>query len=139
MTAPLWAACYVGIPFCDQGHEQNGCNCIGLVHLVLKREKNIVIPTYAEISAQDMLAATREFHAAIASELWRQIDEPRAFDCVLMKAMSEGARFDGHVGIMVSDSDVLHIWRETHAVIMPLAHPRIRNKIVSFHRHRELQ
>lgn len=138
MNAPAWTARYVGIPFADNGFTREGCNCWGLVHMVLKAECGIETPTYAEISATQMLATCRAMRAGAQSEIWPVAPRPfRAFDVVLMRAMTDdGLRTDGHVGILIASDRVLHVWRATSAIIMPLDHSRVR--VVSVHRHREL-
>lgn len=146
MTAPRWVEQYLGIPFADDETSRAkpsraGCNCIGLVHLVLKERAGVHIPAYEEISATDLLASARAFKKAIDGDPWSVVQgDPRPFDCALMLAMSDDLRTDtwGHVGIVVGPNMVLHIWRETLSVVMPFNHIRIRNRIVSFHRHKDL-
>lgn len=137
---PFWVGRYVGIPFADNGHDRNGCNCWGLVRLVLLQEKGIELPSYAEISAADMLKAARAFRDDSQAEPWRAVgrDAVAAFDVALMHAMAEDSRVPGHVGIMVSNSRVLHVWRATDAVHMAIDHPRIQTRVIGFYRHRDL-
>ena len=141
MSVPAWVGRYIGIPFAENGFAMTGCNCWGLVHLVLAQERGIAVPTYGEISASELLAAARSFRRDAITEPWREItDGLRAFDCVVMSAMTDDARMrlPGHVGILVSPTRVLHVWKAADAVHMPLDHHRVRNKIIGFHRHREL-
>lgn len=141
MSAPHWAGRYVGIPFLKDGHSRAGCNCWGLVHLVLQAELGIATPTYAEISAGELLAAARAFKNAVATDPWVKVEPPlREFDCVLMTALTDDGRtrLDGHVGVLVDPFTVLHVWAATDAVLMPLTHPRIRHKIIGYYRHRAL-
>jgi hypothetical protein len=139
-----WASRYVGIPFAESGFDLAGCNCWGLVHLVLKTEWGIETPTYGEISADELLATCRAFRTSVRNDPWREVvrSELNPFDCVLMTAMDQrGHRSEGHVGIVASDNGslkVLHVWRATAACLMPLDHPRIRPRIVGFYRHRDL-
>lgn len=139
-TFPSWVGRYIGIPFRSDGHGLTGCNCWGLVRLVLLEQCKIDVPAYAEVSADDLLAAARKFSAR--DETWIAALNPRAFDVVLMSAMTSSAekvlRIPGHVGIMVSDRHLLHIWAATDAACVPLRHPGIRSKILGFYRHRDL-
>ena len=140
MKIPSWVNRYIGIPFRDDGHDYDGCNCWGLCHLVLKNECGIETPSYGELSAADLLAAARKFRSIVAVETWEKVDDYRAFDCVLMHAMSDdrSLRLPGHVGILISPSRVLHVWSKTAAVHMPIDHPRVRNKIIAVYRHKAL-
>ena len=135
-----WAAKYVGIPFADGGCSFAGCSCWGLVRMVLRNECLIEdLPSYGEISCRDLLAAARRIDRDCASETWSKVAVPRQFDVATMFAMhDEKLKVVGHVGVMSSAAEILHVWKETDAVNMPIAHPRVRFKIVGFFRHREL-
>lgn len=139
-----WLARYIGIPFRDDGLDFSGCHCWGLVHLVLANECGIAVPSYGEYSAADLVTAARAHKPgapgnAESGDIWRKAQAPCAFDIALMTAMEHAGRLICHVGIMSSPTDVLHIWRATDAVNMPISHPRVRASIVGFYRHRELE
>jgi len=134
-----WAAKYIGIPFADGGDSAAGCSCWGLVRMVLRDECLIDLPAYGEISSRDLVAAARRIDRDGASGTWLKVDRPRPFDVVTMYAMQdERFRVVGHVGVMSSQTELLHVWQATHAVNMPISHPRVRFKIVNFFRHCEL-
>lgn len=141
-AAPAWVGRYIGIPFADAGGDRKGCNCWGLVRLVLAEQKAIALPSYAEISAADMLKAARAFGSDSKLDPWRSIERAVAapFDVVLLHAMTEaeGRRIPGHVGIMISPARMLHVWRGTDAIHMPLDHAQLQNKVIGFYRHRDL-
>jgi len=143
MIVPQWAGRYVGIPFHDTRYDLGGSNCWGIVYQVFKTERAIELATYAELSAADLIAASRQFRDGAASEPWLSVIPPaRAFDVVLMSAMTDmngvSRRVPGHVGVMLSPDALLHVWKATDSVIMPLDHPRIRHRILGFFRHKEL-
>lgn len=133
-----WVGKYIGIPFLDSGFTAAGCNCWGLVHLVLRQERGIEVPTYGEISAADMVNAARRMTTDSASPPWSKCGTPQAFDVVLMTAKEGGSRFIGHAGIMTSPMHLLHVWKATDAVNMAIDHPRVRHRIVGFWRHEAL-
>lgn len=140
----MWLARYIGIPFRDDGLDFSGCHCWGLVRMVLANECGIAVPSYGEYSAADLVRAARARKPgapgdADSADVWRKVETPSAFDVVLMTALENKGRLICHVGIMSSPTDVLHIWRATDAVNMPITHPRLRAAIVGFYRHRELE
>lgn len=141
MSTPPWLSRYIGIPFAETGSTFAGCNCWGLARLVLGNEAGIAVPPYEDIEAKELIAAAREFRDAILTPMWRKVEAPKLFDCVLMSAMDDEAkhRLPGHVGVAVSSDRVLHVWRETSSVHMPLSHPRIRYRVLGFYRHQELE
>lgn len=134
-----WAAKYVGIPFVDNGATRYGCNCWGLVRLVLSTERCIEVPTYGEISAADLVAAARAMRRDAGCAPWMRVSVPAPFDVVLMTAMEERDRLVGHAGIMSSNTDVLHVEKATHAVNIPITYPQVRYRIVGFYRHSALE
>jgi hypothetical protein len=134
-----WAAKYVGIPFVDGGCSYAGCSCWGLVRMVLQNERGIELPSYGEIYASDLLAAARRIRHDSISGTWLNVVTPKPFDVAVMYAMhGEKEKVIGHVGVMSSETDLLHVWKETDAVNMSVTHPRVRYKIVGFYRHRDL-
>lgn len=144
MKRPPWIGQYVGLPFSDNGLTRSGLHCWGLVRIVLMEHAAITdLPTYGESSAADIIAAARHFRDDSAGECWAPVTEPRLFDVLLMTAMYETdgvlRRLPGHCGVMISASEVLHIWRETDSVIMRTDHHLIRNKKLGFYRHRTLK
>jgi len=132
---------YVGIPYAERGASVHGCNCWGLVHLVLKEQFGVTTPDYAEHSGSEVLSNARAFQEAAGSLTWLRVTHPRAGDCALMTAMTDGERsrrVPGHVGIMIDSKTVLHVWEATAACLMPLDHARLRTRILGFYRHRDL-
>lgn len=136
---PGWVGRYIGIPFKDDGLDLRGCHCFGLVRLVLRERAGIDLPSYSETDANDLLAAAKHFRAGAGSDDWRKVETGfRAFDCVLMTAMTGTTRVVGHVGVLISPSRVLHVWEKTDSIHMPLDHPRLQQRVVGIYRHREL-
>jgi len=130
MIIPEWASRYVGVPYADDGHSLDACNCWGLVYLVLKEQAQVDVPTYAEISAKDIDLANARFAQERASYPWsRVIGEKRRFDVALLRGNPL------HAGIMVSSDALLHIWKATSAVVMPIDHSRLRFNLLGFYRH----
>ena len=49
-----WTARYINIPYINKGREFSGADCWGLVRLVYKNELGIDLPTYGEVSADNL-------------------------------------------------------------------------------------
>lgn len=123
------------MPFKDNGSDLSGCNCWNLVRIVLEREAGVSgLKTYDAVSAADVENATATIAAESAMPTWLGIErtEARRFDCVILRGTPL------HIGVLLNNSDLLHIWRRTDSVIMPLDHARLRNRIVGFYRHTSL-
>ena len=147
MAAPLWASKYVGLRFKDGGREFDGIDCWGLIRLVLMNEKGISVPSYGEISADDLLSIARKIGSSSTFDPWRKVTEPREFDVVLMSGRSvrrvqmdnESRRAAIHVGIMVSSKFLLHADFHAASVCMRTNDPLIRYRVMGFYRHKELE
>jgi len=134
-----WLSKYVGIPFKDQGRERTGCDCWGLVRLIYLNELRIELPTYGEISANDLVAVSQMVEGNYILEPWREIarEDIMPFDVVVMRFY--GARKVGHVGVVVAGGTaVLHTERSVDSVMVPLGHMTIRSRIVGFRRHKDI-
>jgi cell wall-associated NlpC family hydrolase len=130
-----WPAHYVGVPFRKGGRSHAGCDCWGLVRLVLLEERGIELSRRGDLSGgrlaelisgslpQDMIQEWLPVEPAQASEL----------DLVTMT----GDPF--HVGILTPERWLLHVEEATgDAVIVPLSHPTIRDRAIAAYRHRAL-
>lgn len=103
---PTWVAKYIGIPFKSGGRDEAGCDCYGLVRLVLEREFGVVLPLYANAYADAL--DHDAIGALISQELpllaGRPLDGPD-FGAVGLY------RFSGkscHLALCVGDGMILH-------------------------------
>ena len=129
---PRWAERYIGLPFVDKGRDLNGVDCWGLVRIVLLERAGLSLPTYGEISSNELLRVAHTITDSAAADPWRKVEVSRELDVVVMKQKSF------HVGVMVSASNVLHIEHATDSVAPPLEHVKRAFRIVGFYRHAEL-
>ncbi len=126
-----WWGNYVGIPFVDGGRDADGLDCWGLVCLVYANELDVVLPSYGEVSAADLVRVARSLEAG--KDGWQVVDKPRAFDVVAMRFYS-GRATVGHVGIMVDGKRMIHTERATAVACVPLTHFAVRDRIASIRR-----
>ncbi|WP_429153915.1 NlpC/P60 family protein [Aminobacter sp. BE82] len=133
-----WLNRYVGAPFASRGRMLAGLDCWGLLRLIYAQELGIELPSYGEIAAHDLVRVSREITAGKDGEAWADVDrsELRAFDVVVMRY--HGSRRIGHVGVAVDASTLIHVEEASAAVVVPLAHFTIRERIECFRRHRLL-
>lgn len=104
---PAWCADYVGIPFLEHGRDRNGCDCWGLVRLVLAERFGIFMPSYADAYRSTKDARTIAATLAEQRSAWRRVSGPhfREGDVALLE-------IDGlamHVGLIVGWPWILHV------------------------------
>lgn len=133
-----WLNRYVGLPFASRGRTAEGVDCWGLVRLIYTQVLGIELPSYGEISAHDLVRVSREISDGKDGEVWAEVgkDALKAFDVVVMRY--HGTRRIGHVGVAVDASTMIHVEEASAAVVVPLAHFTIRERIACFRRHRLL-
>ena len=130
----MWAARYVGLPFLDHGRDWSGVDCWGLIVLVMREERDIALPSYGETSAFDLAAVAGLIAGESALEPWSPAVRAEPFDVAVMHRRRDPV----HVGIMVTENQILHIEQRTAAVMVPIDHASIRFRYPRFFRHREL-
>ena len=133
--APLWCQKYVGLPFLDGGRTTRGIDCWGLVRLVFAEEKGIELPTYGDVSASDLRAIAEAIEAEIEKhETWLPAHPalPQPFDVVIMKRREKPV----HIGVLVTESKMLHVEEATAAIIVDLDGRTIKQRVSKILRHR---
>lgn len=144
---PSWAAGYVGIPFRDLGRDRDGCDCWGLVRLILAEQTGTDLPSFATQyeSERNHLKVQGLAGSQKAVGGWRQIGagDERPFDVAEMTQPVRTA--DGwrwlpiHCGLVVSHDWLIHVEQSTAAVLVPYRSTQaLRNRIVAFWRARPL-
>lgn len=107
---------YIGVPYKDCGRSREGCDCYGLVWLVWKEQKGILLPSYdnnyLHVDNPDDLQMTLDAHI---SE-WDQVEQPEPFSLALFNYYNGQL----HCGLMVSAHQMLHIARKHEARVEKL-------------------
>ena len=145
-SLPSWATGYVGIPFLDLGRDRAGCDCWGLVRLVIAEQAGIALPSLATCYGSEANAAGvgDAIEAERRSGAWDRIDAgtEQPYDVV---EMSGTARVRGsgwvfgplHVGVVVTSGWLLHVERGTAAVLARYREDQvIRRRVLGFWRFR---
>lgn len=139
---PAWAADYIGIPFVDRGRTLYGCDCWGLVRMVLRDMMDVTMPEYS-VSEADHAQVQHEIVAAQASGDWTRVVEERAYDIAEMTlpvyTQDGWQHLPLHVGVIVAPGWVLHTARATGSILETYKRdPSVMRRIRGFWRHKEL-
>jgi cell wall-associated NlpC family hydrolase len=144
---PAWAERYIGIPFVDLGRDREGCDCWGLVRLVLAEQAGVILPSLATgyVSENNAKGVSEQVETQRVSGLWERIEagSERAFDVVEMLSAARGA--DGwvygplHVGVVVMSGWLLHIQRSHDTVLARYREDQsVSRRVQGFWRHHRL-
>ncbi|OAN53901.1 hypothetical protein A6A04_13495 [Paramagnetospirillum marisnigri] len=128
-----WTDDYIGLPFLADGRSRAGLDCWGLVRLVYFDRLGIDLPSKAGIYRDGSRDTLREIAAAMEAEAakWRQVDDPRDCDVILMRS----GPLHCHVGLWVGRNAMLHIMAGIDSTVEPIASLRRRNTVVGYFRH----
>ena len=124
---------YTGIPFVPHGRTLEGCDCWGLVRIVLENEYGKKLPSfttaYGELEKEWLAEVVS---SAIVSLHPVKVDVPAEGDIVLMTFRG----FPCHVGLYVAPNHVLHsdLLGKDSSRLSRLSDMRIASRVRGFYR-----
>lgn len=138
MIPPDWASNYIGIPYKPHGRSRHGSDCWYFIHLVLKEQFGVTVPTYDGVSYEqesdreriaDYMNTQRELN-------WRRIDpcDVKPGDVVLFRMLGVPI----HVGVMCAEGLFLHCERGCNSCVERLQSSAWKRRIEGFYRPRNL-
>jgi len=104
---------YVDIPYKHRGRDFDGCDCLGLVVLMYKEERGIILPDYLDIEYNCDLNENDDTYleegwSEQMKKAWRPVKPPlQKWDGLLFYANSRRVVAD-HMGICIGDDKFLH-------------------------------
>lgn len=122
----MWADCYVGLPFKRMGRDASGCDCYGLVRLVLHEQSGILLPSYSE---DDPDGWSIEGHAVA----YRKVSLPDAKPldvAILYTDVRAGLTWKSapvHIGVFVDAKNILHVEEGMCSRVQPALELRIHS------------
>jgi hypothetical protein len=144
---PAWVERYIGIPFVDLGRDRDGCDCWGLVRLVIAEQAGVELPSLATgyVSEANAGGVQEQVEAQRVSGMWRRMEAglERRFDVVELSlpVHTDAGWVYGplHVGVVVLPGWLLHIHRATDSLLARYNEDQaIRRRVLGFWRHHRL-
>ena len=126
-----WVDGYIGIPYLEHGRDAWGCDCWGLVRMILAEQFGVELPSvdgYSEVNPGATKRLVSETLAAIETTV---VDAPEPGDIVLMRL---GPHPSAHVGVVVAPGLMVHTDRGINSTLARLDAPLIRNRIEGYYR-----
>jgi cell wall-associated NlpC family hydrolase len=127
-----WVKKYIGIPFVSNGRTHSGCDCYGLVRLVLRNEYGINLPELSDdySSALNIDETEKLFAQKLPVLAVEKIPEPEE---KAVAVITESGR-PVHIGIAAGSGFILHTGSKTGSVCQRAAHPGLRGRIEGYYR-----
>lgn len=127
---------FVGIPYADRGRSRAGCDCYGLVWLVMRELRGIEMPAFADayVTAADSAFLARLIAGEVLAWDPVTLEQARPFDGVLMRR----GRSLSHIGIVVEPGRLLHVDEGGESRIERYTAPPVSLCVAGFYRYREV-
>lgn len=127
-----WVKHYVGIPFISGGRTKTGCDCYGLVRLVLQEQYGIVLPELSDdyTDALNIGETSRLFAEQLPVLSADRLPEPEEQAVALITEQG----YPCHLGIVAGSGYILHTGAKTGAVCQRVTHPGLRGRIEGYYR-----
>jgi len=127
-----WVKNYIGIPFVSNGRVISGCDCYGLVRLVLRNEYGVELPelsdNYADaLNVNETARLFAEHRPVLAAE---KIPAPEEKAVAVITEHGTAA----HIGIAAGGGYILHTGVKTGSVCQRETHPGLRGRIEGYYR-----
>jgi murein DD-endopeptidase / murein LD-carboxypeptidase len=126
-----WVKKYVGIPFVSNGRTLIGCDCYGLVRLVLRNEYGIDLPELSDnySDALNVKETARLFSENLPVLAGQKIPVPHERAVVIITEHGVAA----HVGIVAGGGYILHTGIKTGSICQRESHPGLRGRIEGYY------
>lgn len=137
MSIAPWAAKYIGIPFVPHGRKRAGCDCWGLVRIILDLEYGVGLPAYEVPYTCWGLSGAEEVGVLFADDWplpgWREhtLQKIGPGDLVLFRV----AQILCHIGIAAGDGFFLHSFEGRDSCLERFDSPRWNRRIGGVYRH----
>jgi len=127
-----WVKKYIGIPFVSCGRTIEGCDCYGLVRLVLRGEYGIDLPSLSDdyTDALNVAETARLFAEQLPVLAAEKLDAPEEGAVAVITERGAAA----HIGVAAGGGYILHTGIKTGGVCQRETHPGLRGRIKGYYR-----
>ena len=127
-----WVKKYIGIPFVSNGRSIDGCDCYGLVRLVLRNEYGVNLPELSDnyADALNIKETARLFTENLPVLAGEKIDAPEEKAVAVITERGAAA----HIGIAAGGGYILHTGVKTGSVCQRETHPGLQGRIEGYYR-----
>lgn len=127
-----WVKRYIGIPFCSGGRDLNGCDCYGLIRLILHNEYKIDLPRLDDRyeNALDKNLTKKLFTEFIPLICGEKINAPEEKALVIIRTQGLAT----HVALYAGDGNIIHTMLHTDSVCERLDSPMLAGRVEGWYR-----
>jgi len=127
-----WVKNYIGIPFISNGRTKEGCDCYGLVRLVLMEIYGVLLPELSNDyeNARNIAETQKLFKEKLPVLSAARIPAIEEKAVVLIREAGHPC----HLGIDAGGGYILHTNYKTGSVCQRLSHPDLSGRIEGYYR-----
>lgn len=127
-----WVKKYVGIPFKSGGRTPEGCDCYGLVRMILENEYSMKLPNLdgEYENALDKDFTKNLFHHYVPLLCGEKIEAPEEKAVAIIRTQGLAT----HVAIYAGDGNIIHTMLNTGTVCERLSSPTLTGRIEGWYR-----
>lgn len=127
-----WVGKYVGIPFVSGGRDMTGCDCYGLVRLILRDEYGYDLPVLNGdyTNALNVAETKRLFCENVPLLCGEKIEKPEEKSVALLKMCGRLC----HVALYAGDGCIIHSRHKTGVVCERLSSPQLAGCVEGWYR-----
>lgn len=122
---------YIGLPYKDNGRDESGIDCWGLVRLFYKREYSIELPSYTDEysgRADPQLSAIVQNYRP---DSWARISNPEPGCVILFNILGQPT----HVGIYIGDNKFIHSRGGLDSVVESLTNFKWKTRVEGYYKY----
>lgn len=121
---------YIHIPYKSHGRDFDGCDCYGLVRLVLKEEFGKELPDFWDYtSAEDGTSVQEIILEGTPLVNAERKEKPEIGDIVLFTFRG----YTSHMGLYVGNNMILHVIKNIDSCCVPINSGMLKGRIEGFY------
>ena len=122
-----WVKKYVGIPFVSGGRDKTGCDCYGLVRMILTAEYSYDLPVLLGDydNALNISETKKLFMENVPVLCGKKIDTPQEKSVALMRMSGRLC----HIGLYAGDGFIIHARYKAGTVLERLSSPSLSGHV----------
>uniref|UniRef100_A0A6M3KH25 Putative tail protein n=1 Tax=viral metagenome TaxID=1070528 RepID=A0A6M3KH25_9ZZZZ len=115
---------YIKLKYKNLGRDFSGIDCFGLVWLIFKEERNIILPDFTTLNYNPDLISSNHKDIIIdtidTNNTYKKVKPPyKMFDCPIFLD-SCTLTFANHIGMFITDTSFIHIRENTTVMVSQL-------------------
>ena len=116
----------LNVPFEEKGRSYDGWDCWGLIYVAYRDVYEIELPTHTGgYNSTRRREELRDLIMQKKDESWKLSDPHQPGDVAIVRMMGR----DCHVGLMLSNWDMLHVQEDVSVCIEPINRPPWKDKV----------